>query len=53
MRVRVHAAALNRLDWWVLNGIPGVKTIRWVLIRRAGVIESVGSGCVMSPSEIA
>jgi NADPH:quinone reductase-like Zn-dependent oxidoreductase len=25
VRVRVHAAALNRLDLWVLQGIPGAK----------------------------
>lgn len=45
VRVRVHAAALNRLDWWVLNGIPGIKIHpRWVLgSDGAGVIESVGS----------
>jgi NADPH:quinone reductase-like Zn-dependent oxidoreductase len=46
VRVRVHAAALNRLDWWVLNGIPGVKIQpRWVLgSDGAGVVESIGSG---------
>ena len=45
VRVRVHAAALNRLDWWVLNGIPGVKIHPgWVLgSDGAGVVESVGS----------
>ena len=45
VRVRVHAAALNRLDWWVLNGIPGVKIHPgWVPgSDGAGVIESVGS----------
>lgn len=44
VRVRVHAAALNRLDWWVLNGIPGVKIQPgWVLgSDGAGVIESIG-----------
>ena len=25
VRVRLRAAALNRLDLWVLGGIPGVK----------------------------
>jgi NADPH:quinone reductase-like Zn-dependent oxidoreductase len=46
VRVRIHAAALNRLDWWVLGGIPGVKIHPgWVLgSDGAGVIESVGSG---------
>ncbi|MCC6433318.1 MAG: alcohol dehydrogenase catalytic domain-containing protein, partial [Gemmatimonadaceae bacterium] len=45
VRVRVHAAALNRLDWWVLGGIPGVKIHPgWVLgSDGAGVVESVGS----------
>ncbi|MCC6244189.1 MAG: zinc-binding dehydrogenase [Gemmatimonadaceae bacterium] len=45
VRVRVHAAALNRLDWWVLNGIPGVKIQPgWVLgSDGAGVVESIGS----------
>lgn len=44
VRVRIHAAALNRLDWWVLNGIPGVKIHPgWVLgSDGAGVIESIG-----------
>jgi NADPH:quinone reductase-like Zn-dependent oxidoreductase len=45
VRVRLHAAALNRLDLFVLAGIPGVK-IRpgWVLgSDGAGVVESVGS----------
>ncbi len=45
VRVRIHAAALNRLDWWVLEGIPGVKIQPgWVLgSDGAGVVESVGS----------
>ena len=44
VRVRIHAAALNRLDLWVLGGIPGVKIHPgWVLgSDGAGVIESVG-----------
>lgn len=45
VRVRLRAAALNRLDWWVLNGIPGVKIHPgWVLgSDGAGEIETVGS----------
>lgn len=44
VRVRVRAAALNRLDWWVLNGIPGVKIHPgWVLgSDGAGVVEATG-----------
>ncbi len=44
VRVRVHAAALNRLDLWILRGIPGV-TIQpgWIVgSDGAGVVESVG-----------
>jgi NADPH:quinone reductase-like Zn-dependent oxidoreductase len=46
VRVRVHAASLNRLDLWVLGGIPGVKIHPgWVLgSDGAGVVESIGSG---------
>ena len=42
VRVRVHAAALNHLDLWVLGGMPGV-TIRppWVLGAEAvGVVDT-------------
>lgn len=48
VRVRIHAAALNRLDLWVLGGIPGVKIHpRWILgSDGAGVVESVGSAVV-------
>lgn len=44
VRVRVKAAALNRLDLWVLGGIPGVKIHPgWIVgSDGAGVIESVG-----------
>ncbi len=44
VRVRLHAAALNRLDLWVLGGIPGVHiTPPWVVgSDGAGVVESVG-----------
>ncbi len=45
VRVRVHAAALNRLDLWVLGGIPGVHiTPKWVVgSDGAGVVDAVGS----------
>ena len=46
VRVRVRAAALNRLDLFVLQGIPGVHlTPDWIPGADAsGVIETVGSG---------
>lgn len=46
VRVRVMAAALNRLDLWVLGGIPGVNIVPpWVVgSDGAGVVEAVGSG---------
>jgi NADPH:quinone reductase-like Zn-dependent oxidoreductase len=45
VRVRLHAAALNRLDLWVLGGIPGVRiTPPWVVgSDGAGVVEVVGT----------
>jgi NADPH:quinone reductase-like Zn-dependent oxidoreductase len=45
VRVRLHAAALNRLDLWVLGGIPGVRIAPpWVVgSDGAGVVESVGA----------
>lgn len=45
VRVRIHAAALNRLDLWVLGGIPGVKIHPgWILgSDGAGVVESIGA----------
>ncbi len=44
VRVRIHAAALNRLDLWVLAGIPGVRlTPPWIVgSDGAGVVEAVG-----------
>ncbi len=45
VRVRLHAAALNRLDLWVADGLPGI-TYRFPHIMGAdgaGVVESVGS----------
>lgn len=45
VRVRIQAAALNRLDLWVLGGIPGSKVLPgWPLgSDGAGIVESVGS----------
>ena len=45
VRVRVHAAALNRLDVWVIGGIPGVRiTPKWIMGGDgAGVVDAVGS----------
>lgn len=45
VRIRVRAAALNRLDLFVVTGLPGVTiTPPWVLGADAcGVIESVGA----------
>ena len=45
VRVRVHAAALNRLDLWVIGGIPGVHiTPKWIMGGDgAGVVDAVGS----------
>ena len=45
VRVRIRAAAINRLDWWVLNGIPGVKIQPgWVVgSDGAGEIDAIGS----------
>ncbi|MFN7458197.1 MAG: alcohol dehydrogenase catalytic domain-containing protein, partial [Gemmatimonas sp.] len=45
VRVRIHAAALNRLDLWVLQGIPGSKVKPgWPLgSDGAGIVDAVGS----------
>lgn len=45
VRVRIKAAALNRLDLWVLGGIPGVHIQPgWVVgSDGAGIIDAVGS----------
>lgn len=45
VRVRVHAAALNHLDLFMLGGLPGVTiTPGWVMgADGAGVVESVGA----------
>ena len=46
VRMRVEAAALNRLDLWVLGGIPGVRIAPpWVLgSDAAGTVDLVGDG---------
>ena len=32
VRVRVHAAALNHLDLWVVRGVPGISISKgWIL----------------------
>ena len=44
VRVRVRAAALNHLDLWVVEGVPGVRiTPGWILGSDcAGVVDAVG-----------
>jgi NADPH:quinone reductase-like Zn-dependent oxidoreductase len=46
VRIRVHAAALNHLDLWVVRGVPGVRIAPgWILGSDcAGVVDAVGSG---------
>jgi NADPH:quinone reductase-like Zn-dependent oxidoreductase len=45
VRIRVRAAALNHLDLFVLEGLPGVSiTPPWTLLADAcGVVDAVGS----------
>ena len=45
VRIRIHAAALNRLDLFVLGGIPNVKLHRDFIVGSdgAGVVESIGA----------
>lgn len=45
VRVRVHSAALNRLDLFVANGLPGITPILPHVVGSdgAGVVESVGA----------
>jgi NADPH:quinone reductase-like Zn-dependent oxidoreductase len=45
VRVRVHSAALNRLDRFVANGLPGITPILPHVVGSdgAGVVESVGA----------
>ena len=45
VRIRVHAAALNHLDLWVVEGVPGIRiTPAWILGSDcAGVVDAVGA----------
>ena len=45
VRVRIHAAALNHLDLFVVGGLPGVTiTPSWILgADAAGVIDAIGA----------
>ncbi|HEX5438496.1 MAG TPA: zinc-binding dehydrogenase [Gemmatimonadaceae bacterium] len=45
VRVRIHGAALNHLDLFVVHGLPGVTiTPPWIMgADGAGVVEEVGS----------
>src|ERR1700676_5496897 len=48
VRLRLHAAALNRLDIWVRNGWPGIK-LKLPHIPGAdgaGHIDKIGTGVV-------
>ena len=44
VRVRVHAAALNHLDLFVLGGMPGVTIVPpWIMgADAAGIVDAVG-----------
>lgn len=44
VRLRLRAAALNRLDLWTLRGVPGIRIVApWVLgADGMGIVESVG-----------
>lgn len=44
VRVRVRAAALNHLDLWVVEGVPGIRiTPGWILgSDGAGTVDAVG-----------
>ena len=46
VRVRLHAAALNRLDWWMRVGVPGFKIPFPHILGAdaAGVIDKLGEG---------
>ena len=50
VRVRVHAAALNHLDLFVLGGLPGVTiTPPWILgADAAGVVDRLARTCAAS-----
>ena len=49
VRVRVRAAALNHLDLFVVEGLPGVTiTPPWTLVADAcGVVDAVGADVKM------
>lgn len=44
VRVRIHAAALNRLDWWIRKGIPGfhIPLPHILGADAAGTIDALG-----------
>lgn len=46
VRVRIHAAALNRLDLWVRDGWPGLKLHMPHITGSdgAGIVDAVGTG---------
>src|SRR5258708_7849768 len=46
VRLRLHAAALNRLDIWVRNGWPGIKLALPHILGAdgAGTIDKLGPG---------
>ena len=45
IRVRLRAAALNRIDLWTLRGVPGVRLVPpWILgADGMGIVDAVGS----------
>jgi NADPH:quinone reductase-like Zn-dependent oxidoreductase len=45
VRIRIHAAALNRLDVFMVGGLPGIRiSPPWILgADGAGVVDAVGS----------
>ena len=46
VRIRLRAAALNHIDLWTVQGVPGVKLVPpWILGSDGmGVIDAVGTG---------
>ena len=46
VRVRLHAMALNRLDWWMREGVPGIKLEFPHILGAdaAGTIDKLGEG---------
>jgi NADPH:quinone reductase-like Zn-dependent oxidoreductase len=54
VRIRIHAAALNRLDLWVRDGWPGLKLHLPHVTGSdgAGVVDAVGAGAAsMQPGD--